>query len=156
MPEEQDEMCRATVEHRIIEFLRGNPGATDQGPAPSASRTGPRFCRTLRPFLGTYPLDKHMRGTVADSTPPMVHYRANRITRQPREQPTTGSATAYGNTAYGSATTTGTYTPGQSFVMTKYGGTATIRVFKGEKPAENPNAFVAKEVLQYLNLSIER
>ncbi len=69
---------------------------------------------------------------------------------------TTGSATAYGNTAYGSATTTGTYTPGQSFVITKYGGTAMIRVFKGEKAADNPNAFVAKEVLQYLNPNIER
>lgn len=69
---------------------------------------------------------------------------------------TTGSATAYGSTAYGSATTTGTYTPGQSFVVTKYGGTAVIKVFKGEKPADNANAFVAKEVLQYLGPNIER
>jgi hypothetical protein len=69
---------------------------------------------------------------------------------------TTGSATAYGNTAYGSSTTTGTYTPGQTFIITKHDGTAAIKVFKGAKPSDNPNAFVAKEVLQYLSPHIQR
>ncbi len=69
---------------------------------------------------------------------------------------TTGSAMAFGNTAYGSATTTGTYTPGQTFIITKHTGTAMIKVFKGEKPPDNPSAFVAREVLQFLGSSIER
>jgi hypothetical protein len=63
---------------------------------------------------------------------------------------TTGSATAYGNTVYGSATTTGTFHPGQTFVITKYGASATIKVFRGDKPTDNPNAYNAREVLHYL------
>ena len=69
---------------------------------------------------------------------------------------TTGSAMAYGNTAYGSSATTGIYTPGQTLIITKHDGTATIKVFKGAKPLDNPNAFVAKEVLQYLSPHIQR
>ncbi len=69
---------------------------------------------------------------------------------------TTGSAMALGNTAYGSATTTGTYTPGQTFIITKQSGAAIIKVFKGEKPSDNPSAFVAREVLQYLGPNIKR
>jgi hypothetical protein len=69
---------------------------------------------------------------------------------------TTGSATAFGNTAYGSATTTGTYTPGQTFIVTKHDGIATIKVFRGAKPTDNPNAFAAREVLHYLGPSIGR
>ena len=67
---------------------------------------------------------------------------------------TTGSATAYGNTAYGSATTTGTYLPGQAIQVTRYGATATIKMFKGEKPAENPSAYNAREVIGYLATQI--
>jgi hypothetical protein len=63
---------------------------------------------------------------------------------------------AFGNTAYGSATTTGTYTPGQTFVITKHTGTTVIKVFNGPKPSDNPTAFVAREVLQYLDSSIGR
>ncbi len=63
---------------------------------------------------------------------------------------TTGNASFYGNTAYGSATTTGTYNPPQIFSVTKYGGTATIKAFKGNKPADNPNAYDAQELLHYL------
>jgi hypothetical protein len=63
---------------------------------------------------------------------------------------TTGYATAYGNTAYGSATTTGTFYPGQTFVFTKYGASATIKVFRGDKPTDNPHAYNAREVLHYL------
>jgi len=69
---------------------------------------------------------------------------------------TTGSAMAFANTAYGSATTTGTYTPGQTFVITKHTGTAVIKVFNGPKPSDNPTAFVAREVLQYLDSSVGR
>lgn len=69
---------------------------------------------------------------------------------------TVGTATAYGNTAYGSATTTGTYTPGQTMVATRYGGTAIIKLFKGDKPSENPNAFVAREVLKYLGPNVPK
>lgn len=58
----------------------------------------------------------------------------------------TGNATAYGNKAYGSATTTGTFSPGQTFVYTKYGASAVIKVFKGHKPGDNANAFNAREV----------
>ena len=67
---------------------------------------------------------------------------------------TTGYATAYGNTAYGSATTRGTFSPGQTFVFTKYGASAMIKVFKGDKPIDNPNAYNAREVLQYLGSPI--
>jgi len=35
---------------------------------------------------------------------------------------------AFGNTAYGSASTTGTYTPGQTFIITKHSSTAMIKV----------------------------
>jgi hypothetical protein len=63
---------------------------------------------------------------------------------------TTGSATAYGNYAYGRAYTRGTYTPGQTFHFTKYGATATIKTFMGPKPADAGSAFDAREVLSYL------
>jgi len=63
---------------------------------------------------------------------------------------TTGSATISGNTAFGSATTHGTYSPGQTFLITKYGATAMIKAYKGEKPADNPTAFDASEILKYL------
>lgn len=69
---------------------------------------------------------------------------------------TTGSATVYGNTAYGSATTTGTFNPGQTLHITKYGGTALIKVFKGDKPPDDLRAFVAKEVIQYLGPNIKK
>jgi hypothetical protein len=69
---------------------------------------------------------------------------------------TTGSATAFGNTAFGSATTTGTYTPSESIVINKHEGIAVIKVFKGDKPADDPNAYTAREVLHYLGPSIGR
>ena len=69
---------------------------------------------------------------------------------------TTASAMAFGNTAYGSATTTGTYTPGQTFIIMKHTGTAIIKLFKGEKPSDNPSAFVAREVLQYFGPNMKK
>jgi hypothetical protein len=57
-----------------------------------------------------------------------------------------GTTTFYGN----SATTSGTYRPGTTFVYTRYGASAVIKAFKGEKPANNAYAYNAREVLQYL------
>jgi len=57
-----------------------------------------------------------------------------------------GTTTFYGN----SATTSGTYRPGRTFVYTRYGASAVIKAFKGEKPVNNPNAYNAREVLHYL------
>ena len=68
---------------------------------------------------------------------------------------TTGNASFYGNTAYGAATTTGTYNPPQIFSITKYGGTTTIKAFKGSKPDDNPNAYDAQELLRYLGSKIK-
>ena len=62
---------------------------------------------------------------------------------------TTGFATVSGQTAFGTATTTGTYTPGQTIRITRYGATALIKTFHGAKPA-GPNAYDAREVLRYL------
>jgi len=63
---------------------------------------------------------------------------------------TTGQANVIGNTVYGSAETTGTFHPGQTFTITKFGASTTIKVFKGEKPVNNPNAYYAREVLHYV------
>ena len=63
---------------------------------------------------------------------------------------TTGHANVIGNTVYGSADTTGTFRPGQTFVYTRYGASTTIKVFRGEKPVNNPNAYYAREVLHYV------
>lgn len=67
---------------------------------------------------------------------------------------TTGSASAYGNTAHGSSTTRGTYRPGQTIHYTKYKSTARMRVFKGEKPPLDANAYTAAEVIKYLGPKI--
>jgi hypothetical protein len=69
---------------------------------------------------------------------------------------TTGYATSSGNFAYGSAYTRGTYTPGQTFTVTRYGGTAMIKAFKGPKPADAVSAFDAREVLRYLGPRVRR
>src|SRR5712692_6610660 len=69
---------------------------------------------------------------------------------------TTGSATTFGNTTSGFATTTGTYTPGPVLPVTKFNASAIIKAFHGEKPADNPAAFNAREVLQYLGPTVHR
>jgi hypothetical protein len=63
---------------------------------------------------------------------------------------TTGSAYAIGSTAYGSATTTGTYLPGASIPVSHYGATAIVKAFSGEKPRDLASAFDAREILQYV------
>ena len=60
-----------------------------------------------------------------------------------------GSANLYGNTAYGSATTTTSYTPGGVFNMRLPGSSAMIKTFHGKKPQDNPMAFDAREILEF-------
>ena len=64
---------------------------------------------------------------------------------------TYGSANVYGNSIYGSATSNTTYTPPTRFNYSKPGETATIKMFKGTKPAgAPPNLYDAHEVLRYM------
>ena len=67
----------------------------------------------------------------------------------------TGSATIYGNSVQGSSVTNGTYSPGQTIHYRKYHASTMIKVFKGEKPKDNPLAFNAKEIIQFLGPKIE-
>jgi hypothetical protein len=60
------------------------------------------------------------------------------------------------NWGKGLATTTGAYTPDQIIIVTRHTGTAVIKVFKGEKPPDNPSAFVASEVLQSLGPNVKK
>ena len=55
---------------------------------------------------------------------------------------TTGSGRHY--------STSGTYTPGQTVTFNKRTATAVIKMFKGEKPADQPGAFVARELMENL------
>lgn len=57
---------------------------------------------------------------------------------------------------FATAGTTGTYTPGTVTPYRKFGSTATIKLFKGEKPANLPNAYSAQEVKTYLEPHIKR
>lgn len=60
---------------------------------------------------------------------------------------TTGTASVYGNTAYGSSQSHTTHTPGQTFNYKKAGRAATIRMYRGAKPE---GAFDAREVVRLL------
>lgn len=60
---------------------------------------------------------------------------------------TTASAYSTGNTAFGSAQTFGS---GATIPIHKYGTDAMIKMFKGHKPPDDPNAYNARETLQYL------
>jgi hypothetical protein len=60
----------------------------------------------------------------------------------------TSNATIYGNGVYG--TSSGTYNPGQTIHITKHGATATIKAFKGDKPADNFSAYNAHDLIKYL------
>jgi hypothetical protein len=63
----------------------------------------------------------------------------------------TASTQVVGNTLQ----TTGTVTPGQTYTITKHGGVAPMKVYKGKKP-ELPNAFAAREVMTFLGRAIGR
>ena len=69
---------------------------------------------------------------------------------------TSADVMGMGNIATGSAETTRTYKPPQTYTSRRYIGSARIRGFKGEVPAGTPNAFDAHQVLQYLGPSIEK
>lgn len=69
---------------------------------------------------------------------------------------TTGHATAYGNSAYGSAYSSGTYMPAQATPYTKYTSEATIKLFKGVKPHSLASSYQAKKLMGYLEVKIQR
>jgi hypothetical protein len=60
---------------------------------------------------------------------------------------TAASAYGTGNSAFGSAHTSGS---GTTIPINKYGTDAMIKMFKGHKPPDDPNAYDARETLQYL------
>jgi hypothetical protein len=60
---------------------------------------------------------------------------------------TTASVYGTGNAAFGSARTFGS---GTTIPIHKYGTDALIKMFKGQKPPSDPNAYDARETLQYL------
>jgi hypothetical protein len=60
---------------------------------------------------------------------------------------TTASAYSTGNAAFGSAHTFGS---GTTIPIHKYGTDALIKMFKGQKPAADPNAYDARKTLQYI------
>ena len=63
---------------------------------------------------------------------------------------TTASAFGTGNMAFGQAQTTGTFYPGQSIPYTKHRSEVMIKMFKGQKPNDNPDVFDAHELVHYL------
>lgn len=67
---------------------------------------------------------------------------------------TTASVYGSGNYAYGNSYSSGTYYPGQTIPITKFGATALVKMFNGTKPANNPTAFDAHEVVRYMGPSI--
>lgn len=69
---------------------------------------------------------------------------------------TTGSISTFGGSATGSATTRGSYTPGQRIEVTRYKSSAQMRMFRGAKPSNDEGAYTAKEVLQYLGPKVGR
>jgi hypothetical protein len=60
---------------------------------------------------------------------------------------TSASAFDMGNSAFGSAHT---YGSGATIPVHKYGAEALIKMFAGQKPANDPKAYDATETLQYL------
>jgi hypothetical protein len=63
---------------------------------------------------------------------------------------TTASAFGGGNTAFGSSHTFGSISPGQTIPIHKYAGDALIKMYKGQKPSNDPNAYDAEETIKYL------
>jgi hypothetical protein len=64
---------------------------------------------------------------------------------------TTGQASIYGNQISGTATTNGYYTPPATHHIFKPGQAATVKMFKGAKPANAPpNVYDAREVLRFM------
>jgi hypothetical protein len=57
---------------------------------------------------------------------------------------------------YATGTTTGTYTPSVVTPFRKFGSATTIKLFRGEKPANLTNAYSAQELKTYLEPNIKR
>lgn len=68
------------------------------------------------------------------------------------EANTTATQGHFSGSTYGDQTT-GRYTPGEA--IRKHVGAVRIKVFKGEKPTDNPNAYDAREIMKYLGPSIK-
>jgi len=71
---------------------------------------------------------------------------------------TSGIATRSGsNVIIANTATTGTYTPPETHTstITRHRGSVRIKGFKGEKPADNPNAYDARETMKYIGPSIK-
>lgn len=68
---------------------------------------------------------------------------------------TTGSfhATSTGRSTFGSVNTSSYSYGGNTYSYSKDSSTLTIRVFKGKKPASNPNAYDARELKESLQSS---
>jgi hypothetical protein len=71
------------------------------------------------------------------------------IKQQQMHSPGTYSTNTYGGQTYG------TYTPGVTYNIRKPTAHARIKMFKGSKPENDPNAFVAEEVIKYLGPQLE-
>jgi hypothetical protein len=76
-------------------------------------------------------------GGTEGSTGYITNYTAN----------TNASAYGTGNAAFGSASTFGS---GSTVPVHKYATDALIKMFKGQKPVDDPNAYDANETLQFL------
>ena len=68
----------------------------------------------------------------------------------------TGSAQVYGNSIYGSSTTTTSYTPPQVLAFSLPQVSTTIKGFHGEKPNDSAVAYDAREVMKYVGPQAKR
>jgi hypothetical protein len=76
--------------------------------------------------------------------------RGDTENQQQSVQTTSGTFDATTTGSGGSYSTSGTYTPGQTVTFNKRTATAVINMFKGEKPTDQPGAFVARELIENL------
>ena len=70
-------------------------------------------------------------------------------------QTTPGTFNATTTGSRGSYSTSGTYTPGQTVTFNKRTAIAVIKMFKGEKPVDQPGAFIARELIDNLQAQYE-
>jgi hypothetical protein len=79
-----------------------------------------------------------------------VLYRGDTESQQQTVQtaPGTFNATTTGSGSHYS--TSGTYTPGQTVTFNRRTATAVIKMFKGEKPTDQPGAYVARDLVDNL------
>jgi hypothetical protein len=85
------------------------------------------------------------------SSSPLVVLTPKRTTFWNYSSDTSASAFSTGNAAFASAQT---YGSGTTIPINKYGTDATIKMFKGKKPANDPNAYDAEETIRYLGAQL--